>query len=1558
MSSNLSPTIAERMAVLAQASANSPSRAAAKPAPASPSPEFIPPRGAALLSGWALKGGALHSFNLRRYVVLHAAPPQLALYEDEACTRPQRGAALLELAGSVVTRQGSLLEVEQARWGWKPGGVLLKLDDEALAERWEAAVRRAQSAGGATGGAAPAVLSRHRCDSVEWLHHNVGEDWGKPSFPSQATHTLLTTPPPLVTTSPPPPCPAALSAGLGSIDPSVEEEPTTHTPPSWSNTDGEGSISAETETDDDVLEEEADPPAAAHVDAAASLSNPPAAPPPSAAEVAPRKLGQFTAEVASIAIQEMALAAAEAGRHVEERDQLSDRQSVVHPPYKSSIAPQPRGGGIKTPYDSQIPPLVAPIVRSPEQLSRLPDAPPHLAPPPPYPPPPRTKPPAPAAPPREEAPPDPPSGEVTSSAPVEVPRNAAGDEMPFVCGLLTKKGMGFPYNWQKRFCVVWASSWTTVYADGMDRPLVTFKYYVSQKEFTRGGNPRGEVRLLSAQPEGEATIVFQLHGGKFGANTLTVRAHTANEARRWLSRVRELLSIKRTPAAPPPRPTTTPPPRGVLPEETPRDTPPRGAVHCASAAPIATGASLDNVLQSLDEGEATATGAVLERKRETPAEERSHRLPTASSLDCIFDDLDDDIGEELAAAEERASNVSMRQEESVEGRGEDSEGRDSRGSKRPSLLSRVLQRLSSSASNLALAPGANAMEVEDTSAAEAAIEALVRHSLAQREAAEPPAASRMDANDVAGVEVNEATSAGEVNETMPSNAEVSEAITSDDKVKEVITSGGEVNKPSTPDGKVNEVITSGGEVNDAIVPDVEANEVITSAGEVNEAITSDGDLNETISSGEVNEAIASGAQVVEVITSGDTVTDLISSSGEVSEALASGGEETIASGGEVHETIASGGDVHETICSGGEVHETIGEVHETIASGGEVHETIASGGEVHETIASGGEVNAVIASGLAVAEMTTGGRDEVLPLVSGMPSQASSQVFVGARIEFDEAGSAWLWFHYSTLANERHTDRCAIELPSAPYGEGNSGEEAGPNLHVMLHAEREDVTRYTAPARPVDVRLCIDASRELSLVFCYTFGAGKEVLSKRPLLLHAAAVSAERLEGREAPPSAALIPLAGESRAPTDQQVYVRAQVCCVGVEPRLQFAYVRSDGSVVNSPALVHVTFDLVGQLVHVRLTPCVVDAAAPFSADAVAEHTATLAITAALAEVAGVAWCPPSTPPLASPPTAVPPKTPSAPPVAPRLSPGIDALADQAADAVAALAIACALRELHSPPHPPAAPPAPTPLPPSPPSPPFPAAAALAAAVAIQSHARRWPIGAAYAQLRAATLRAQAAARARAVRRAYASLRAAASRIGRAYRAAATRAAFLVILAGVRRVQRRVRARAARRAATPRLTAVRVSVRRVAGGGVAPRITYTLAGRRGAFSFSDTIRAVRALQRAFRARRGCVGQLTAGEAAARIQAAARGAVARASTKRLLEARRSIESIDGIVSPGARAGMLAPARVATPLMRLRWPPFRQDAGVARRVSPKDVSKSSRSRGVVEVVPVRVKSNK
>ena len=74
---------------------------------------------------------------------------------------------------------------------------------------------------------------------------------------------------------------------------------------------------------------------------------------------------------------------------------------------------------------------------------------------------------------------------------------------------------------------MFGSSKTTVYFNGMERPLFTLIYYESQREFTNGGHPKGEVRVVAVQADGEIGINLQTHGAKHGAPIMQVRATRA-----------------------------------------------------------------------------------------------------------------------------------------------------------------------------------------------------------------------------------------------------------------------------------------------------------------------------------------------------------------------------------------------------------------------------------------------------------------------------------------------------------------------------------------------------------------------------------------------------------------------------------------------------------------------------------------------------------------------------------------------------------------------------------------------------------------------------------------------------------------------------------------------------------------------------------------------------------------------------------------------------------------------------------------------------------------------
>ena len=104
--------------------------------PPSNATSFVIPQGPVVLSSWVRKGNAFNLFPVKRYVVLHEAPVQVALYEDEECKRPTVPNALLNLEGSTVTLISEVIHITHGSWGDRPGELKLKLNAADEAKQW------------------------------------------------------------------------------------------------------------------------------------------------------------------------------------------------------------------------------------------------------------------------------------------------------------------------------------------------------------------------------------------------------------------------------------------------------------------------------------------------------------------------------------------------------------------------------------------------------------------------------------------------------------------------------------------------------------------------------------------------------------------------------------------------------------------------------------------------------------------------------------------------------------------------------------------------------------------------------------------------------------------------------------------------------------------------------------------------------------------------------------------------------------------------------------------------------------------------------------------------------------------------------------------------------------------------------------------------------------------------------------------------------------------------------------------------------------------------------
>jgi hypothetical protein len=105
-----------------------------------------------------------------------------------------------------------------------------------------------------------------------------------------------------------------------------------------------------------------------------------------------------------------------------------------------------------------------------------------------------------------------------------------------IVGILTKRGYGFPYTWQKRYCLFNAQTKTLV-------------YYIGESDMAKGRQPRGDkagvtgISHLDSEPFG---LSFSLAGGP----PLLARAENAEEQERWLSIVGRCFELPAPAAAP------------------------------------------------------------------------------------------------------------------------------------------------------------------------------------------------------------------------------------------------------------------------------------------------------------------------------------------------------------------------------------------------------------------------------------------------------------------------------------------------------------------------------------------------------------------------------------------------------------------------------------------------------------------------------------------------------------------------------------------------------------------------------------------------------------------------------------------------------------------------------------------------------------------------------------------------------------------------------------------------------------------------------------------------
>ena len=135
--------------------------------------------------------------------------------------------------------------------------------------------------------------------------------------------------------------------------------------------------------------------------------------------------------------------------------------------------------------------------------------------------------------------------EVTKNGRPSIPASIASEGGKLVEGWLTKRGMGYPHSWKRRYCIFVAASSTLHYfdADGVHGSVAVHKGEVRVKDVVRH---QSEPLMLVFQVEASKRTAGRLlsQGGNFlshGSRELIARAPSRAEQAMWLGELAQRI---------------------------------------------------------------------------------------------------------------------------------------------------------------------------------------------------------------------------------------------------------------------------------------------------------------------------------------------------------------------------------------------------------------------------------------------------------------------------------------------------------------------------------------------------------------------------------------------------------------------------------------------------------------------------------------------------------------------------------------------------------------------------------------------------------------------------------------------------------------------------------------------------------------------------------------------------------------------------------------------------------------------------------------------------------